>query len=77
MNTNLEKVRTWLALLLVGGFSIVTFLTVILVTIGYLRWNDGIEVLKSFSSVYSGFVGIVLGYYFAKAEKPSVTDKQG
>ena len=64
-----EKVRIWLALILVGGFSLVAFLTVILVATGVLQSNDGVEILKTFSSVYSGFVGLVVGYYFGKAEK--------
>jgi hypothetical protein len=63
-----ETVRTWLSFVLVGGFSIVAFLTVILVVIGRLQSNDGIEMLKTFSSVFSGFVGLVVGYYFAKKE---------
>jgi hypothetical protein len=67
----LDTTRNWLALILVGGFSLVTFLTVILVVIGILQSKDGIEVLKNFSSVYSGFVGLVVGYYFGKSdEKP-------
>lgn len=74
---NIEKVRTWLALLLVGGFSLVTFLTVILAVVGFLSWSAGIEMLKSFSSVYSGFVGIVIGYYFGKSDKTIPTEKQG
>jgi hypothetical protein len=72
---NTEKIRTWLALLLVGGFSLVTFLTVILVAVGFLKWGDGIEILKSFSSVYSGFVGIVVGYYFGKNDKAIPAEK--
>ena len=73
---NAEKVRNWLAIILVGGFSIVTFATVILVIVGILQSNDGIEIIKTFSSVYSGFVGLVVGYYFGKSEKSNIVGKQ-
>jgi hypothetical protein len=63
-----ETVRSWLSFILVGGFSVVVFLTVVLVVVGFLQSNDGIELLKTFSSVFSGFVGLVVGYYFAKKE---------
>jgi len=63
-----ETVRTWLSFILVGGFSAVAFLTVVLVIVGVLQSNDGVEILKTFSSVFSGFVGLVVGYYFAKKE---------
>lgn len=66
---NIHKIRTLLALILVGGFSIVCFLTVILVITGILQSKDGTEILKTFSSVYSGFVGLIIGYYFGKHEK--------
>jgi len=61
-----QKMRAWLALILVGGFSLLSFLTVGLVVVGFLHINDGIEILKAFASLYSGFVGIVVGYYFSK-----------
>lgn len=66
---NVHNIRTLLALVLVGGFSIVCFLIVILVTTGFLQSRDGTEILKTFSSVYSGFVGLIIGYYFGKHEK--------
>ena len=70
---NPETLRGWLALILVGGFSCVSFLTVILVVIGMLQSNDGVYIVKTFSSVYSGFVGLVIGYYFGKSDKKSDT----
>lgn len=61
-----QKLRSSLALILVGGFFGVTFLIVILMVIGILQPSAGTEILKSFSSICSGFVGIVIGYYFTK-----------
>ncbi|NMH63773.1 hypothetical protein [Shewanella salipaludis] len=66
-----ERTRTWLAFILVGGFALVACLTVSLVITGFLQTNDAIEILKAFSSVFSGFVGLVIGYYFGRAENSS------
>jgi len=62
----IEKIRTWLSFIVVGGFSLVAFLTVIFVVTGLLDSEGGIEILKTFSSVFSGFVGLVVGYYFGR-----------
>jgi hypothetical protein len=61
-----ETVKIWLSFILVGGFSAVAFLTVGLVVFGYLQSKDGVEILKTFSSIFSGFVGLVVGNYFTK-----------
>ena len=63
-----ENIKIWLSFILVGGFSAVAFLTVILVVVGVLQFNDGVEILKTFSSIFSGFVGLVVGHYFAKKD---------
>lgn len=62
-----ERVRAYLALIIAGGFALIAFTTVILVFTGSLQANEAIEVLKAFSSVFSGFVGLVIGYYFGRS----------
>jgi len=53
----------------VGGFSLLIFLAVIFMITGFLQPDDGKEILKTLASIYSGFVGIIVGYYYAKSEK--------
>lgn len=62
-----ERVRAYLAFILVGGFALTSFTAVMLVLTGNLQTTEAIEILKAFSSVVSGFVGLVIGYYFGRA----------
>ena len=64
-----KKLRSRLSFIIVGGFSFITFLIVVLIVVGFLQAEDGKDILKSFSSIFSGFVGIILGYYFTGNSK--------
>lgn len=61
-------VRNVLALVTVVGFVLITTtLAVLFPLFGLAAPGDMIGYLKELSSIYSGIVGLVIGFYFGKA----------
>jgi hypothetical protein len=61
-----RDIRKILAVLIVGGWVVSAFLILLTIVTGLISFNEGVEILKTFSSVSSGFVGMILGYYFTR-----------
>jgi len=65
--TSADKVRDTLALITVIGFVLITAVLAIVFPLFALAPPDKmINYLKDISSIYSGIVGLIIGYYFGK-----------
>lgn len=62
----MENTRKIIGLTIIFLWSLCIVFILILMAIGLIDVDKGIEILKSFSSVSSGFVGLIIGYYFSK-----------
>lgn len=66
LNTT-DKVRNILALVTVVGFILITAILAIIFPLCALAPVDKmIGYLKDISSIYTGIVGLIIGYYFGK-----------
>ncbi len=63
-----NKVRSLLALLVIGGFLFVNTAIIAVILIGLVDAKSGLMVLKDTIAIFSGVVGIIIGYYFGKRE---------
>jgi hypothetical protein len=63
---NDDKIRQHLSFAVVGGFLIIILLLFIFVIIGYMDVETAADLIKSFSPIFSGLIGVVFGYYFSK-----------
>jgi hypothetical protein len=63
----MNKVRHIIAVGVVAVFLIVVLSTTGMMIFGAIAREEGLEILKLFSSIVSGFVGVVFGYYFGQA----------
>ena len=62
-----DKVRDILALVTVIGFTVISAILVIVFPLAGLAPPEAmIEILKDVSSIYSGIVGLIIGFYFGK-----------
>lgn len=61
-----SDIRKVLAILIVGGWFVSGLLILLTIILGLISFKEGIEILKTVSSVTSGFVGMILGYYFTR-----------
>jgi hypothetical protein len=59
-------VRVTIAMGVVGGFLLCCLSITLVMLIGYIDARDGLQVLKDFASIFSGIIGLILGYYFGK-----------
>jgi hypothetical protein len=64
----MQQIRKWLSFLLVGSWAFSILAILIVSLFGLLPIEKGLDAIKVFSSVTSGFVGIVLGYYFTRSD---------
>ena len=55
MDNSLRDIRKTLAILIVGGWVFSTFLVLSTIILNLISFKEGVEILKSFSSVSSGF----------------------
>jgi hypothetical protein len=62
-----DKVRNILALVTVVGFVIITaVLAIVFPLFGLAPPDKMISYLKDISSIYTGIVGLIIGFYFGK-----------
>ena len=62
-----DKVRNILALVTVIGFVLITaVLAVVFPLLALAPPKEMINYLRDLSSIYSGIVGLIIGYYFGK-----------
>lgn len=67
----MEKSRFTLACIVIYGFFILNFMILIGAITGLVDFNIAINYTKEYLSVFSGLVGVVLGYYFGREGKDS------
>ena len=62
-----KTVRSWIAFLIIGVFML---MSVIVACYPFLKPNSNLDALASYfskiSSSYSGIIGVIIGYYFAR-----------
>lgn len=61
----MSDLKKKIALIIVGQWVASISIILILVIFNLLKPSEGIEFLKSYSSITSGFVGIIIGYLFS------------
>ena len=63
-----ENIRAILALLIVGVFMIITAFMALypLLTPQQVQLNDYADFFAKTSSVYTGIIGVIVGYYFGR-----------
>lgn len=64
-----SKVRAIISILVVAAFIITTAIIALTPVVGGYPAKEFTEHLKTFSSLYSGIVGLIVGYYFGKGSK--------
>jgi hypothetical protein len=68
MNLSDDNVRPLLALVVVIGVLLVCALLALLPLLGGVQNpQDYVSMLKDFGGLFSGIIGMVLGYYFGKS----------
>jgi len=50
----------------IGFISITAILAILFPAVGLAKTDDMIRYVKDLSSIYSGLVGLIIGYYFGK-----------
>ena len=63
---NDDKIRWYLTVAVVGFFLMTVFLAFVAGVIGYMDTDTTKEFIKSIFSVFSGIIGVIIGYYFSK-----------
>ena len=68
-----ESVRAFLAVLVVGVFMLITSVMAIfpLFSKGNVEMDQYATFFSKTASVYTGIVGVIVGYYFGRSEKLS------
>ncbi len=64
------RIRSFLALLVVGTFMFITgFMAIFpLVSEAKVGLNDYADFFSKTASVYTGIIGVIIGYYFGRGE---------
>lgn len=62
------KVQGVLSIIVVSAFVGVTAIVALTPILAGTPFQESTEHLKTFSSVYSGIVGIIIGFYFGKTQ---------
>ena len=61
------RLRFILALIITGGYVLLVGIVIIsIVATGFDR-ESGIEIIEEVSKVMTGFIGLIIGYYFSRA----------
>lgn len=63
---NDDKIRWYLSVAVVGVFLSTVLLSFLAGVIGYMDIDTTKEFIKSLFSVFSGIIGVILGYYFSR-----------
>lgn len=62
-------IRKMLACTIILTWSFCTTIIILLMILNFIDVSKAQDILKTFSSVSSGFIGMVLGYYFSGSDK--------
>lgn len=61
-----NQIRHIIAFGVSGGFLFCCISVALIMALGFLDPRDGLSILKDFSGVYSGIIGVIVGYYFER-----------
>lgn len=72
----IRKVRAFLAIIVVGVFMLITGTMAIYPLFGKtnVALNEYADFFSKTASVYTGIIGVIVGYYFGRAEEPPPKD---
>lgn len=72
----IRKVRAFLAIIVVGVFMLITGTMAIYPLFGKtnVALNEYADFFSKTASVYTGIIGVIVGYYFGRAEDPPIKD---
>ncbi len=73
----IRKVRAFLAIIVVGVFMLITGTMAIYPLFGKtnVALNEYADFFSKTASVYTGIIGVIVGYYFGRAEEPPAKDE--
>ena len=63
----MDNVRKWLTYMVVGTWAVTALCVLVLIFTRQIDFESGLRLLTTVSGVTSGFVGVILGYYFSKS----------
>ncbi len=69
MNLKVSSIRAVLALVVVGVFMLITGVMAVypLLTPDKVKLNDYADFFAKTSSVYTGIIGVIIGFYFGRS----------
>jgi uncharacterized membrane protein HdeD (DUF308 family) len=72
----IRRVRAFLAIIVVGVFMLITGTMAIYPLFGKtnVALNEYADFFSKTASVYTGIIGVIVGYYFGRAEDPLAKD---
>jgi len=72
----IRRVRAFLAIIVVGVFMLITGTMAIYPLFGKtnVALNEYADFFSKTASVYTGIIGVIVGYYFGRAEDPLPKD---
>lgn len=78
MNLKIGSIRAVLALLVVGVFMLITGVMALfpLFTPENVKLNDYADFFAKTSSVYTGIIGVIIGFYFGRSTEAAAKDGQ-
>lgn len=74
----IRRVRAILAIAVVGVFMLITGTMAIYPLFGKtnVALNEYADFFSKTASVYTGIIGVIIGYYFGRSEEPLAKDEQ-
>ena len=74
----IRQVRAVLAIAVVGVFMLITGIMAIYPLFGKanVALNEYADFFSKTASVYTGIIGVIIGYYFGRAEEPVQKDEE-
>jgi uncharacterized membrane protein HdeD (DUF308 family) len=75
---SVRRVRAILAIAVVGVFMLITGIMAIYPLFGKanVALNDYADFFAKTASVYTGIIGVIIGYYFGRSEEPPRKDEE-
>ena len=65
-----QGVRAIISILVISGFLLTSVVIALTPVLGGYPTAEYTEHLNAFASLYSGIVGIILGFYFGRSQAP-------
>jgi len=64
----MEPIQKWLSFVVIGAWVLSTLVIVVVIVAGRVDIETGLKLLSQVSGVTSGFVGVIIGYYFTRSK---------